>query len=362
MELKTSALTFCKANPEDYASLLKLISKVLIDGDSLHAEKYDYEKWFWKYFLLHNAEPRIYICKEKQDIIGYYHCPVYAGTINGIPKKFAMVQDVGMSEAARGKGVFSQLAIYANEDLKESGVNFIYTFPNNNSIHTFIKYNGYSKIETLSAFFLPVSFGVIIASKFSFLGLEKLIGKFFDLIYQFKIPSFNKCYTIRKEENLNEAIVETFTIFSKRFNNSLTRSLAYLKWRYEFKPNTKHYIFTASSNDKIIAAVIIGIDNLLGSNAAIILDFAAIDDKAFAQLMIDIRKNSKHYFNLEIGLFFTSTTSNNDTLFSNSGFIKIPESINPRPLNLLGKNITENEAEVLNPGNWLVTLSEWDVL
>ena len=362
MELKTSALTFCKANSEDYVSLLKLISKVLVDGDSLHAEKYDYEKWFWKYFLLHKAEPRIYICKENQEIIGYYHCPVYAGTINGLPKKFAMVQDVGMSESARGKGVFSQLAIYANEDLKESGINFIYTFPNDNSIRTFIKYNGYTKIQTLSAFILPVSFGVIIASKFSFLGIEKMIGKVLDLVYQFKIPSVNTAYIIKKEEQLNEEIVETFTTFSNRFKNSLTRNFDYLKWRYEYKPQTKHYFFSASSNGKIVAAVIVGIEILLGSNAAIVLDFASADDKAFAQLIITIRKKSMLYFNIEIGLFFTSTTSNNDLLFQKSGFIKIPESFNPRPLHLLGKNITENETEVLNAENWLVTLSEWDVL
>lgn len=362
MELKTSALTFCRANPEDFAPLLELISKVLIDGDSLHAEKYDYEKWFWKYFLLHNAEPRIYICKENQEIIGYYHCPIYIGTINGVAKKFAMVQDVGMSEAARGKGVFSQLAVYANEDLKESGVNFIYTFPNDNSIHTFIKYNDYKKMQTLSAFILPVNFGVIIASKFTFLGIEKMVGSVLDFLYQFKIPSQKTGYTFKKEEHLSEAIIETFMVFAKRFNNSLTRSMDYLKWRYEFKPHSKHYFFTASSNDKIVAVVIIGIDNLLGSNAAIILDFAAIDDRAFSQLLVDIRKNCEHYFNLKIGLLFTSTTSNNDILFKQAGFTKIPESLNPRPLNLLGKNITENETEVLNPSNWLVTLSEWDVL
>jgi N-acetylglutamate synthase-like GNAT family acetyltransferase len=362
MELKTSALTFCKANPEDYVSLLKLISKVLIDGDSLHAEKYDYEKWFWKYFLLHNAEPRIYICKENQEIIGYYHCPVYAGTINGVAKKFAMVQDVGMSETARGKGVFSQLAIYANDDLKEIGVNFIYTFPNDNSIHTFIKYNGYTKMQALSAFVLPVSFGVLIASKFRFLGIEKMVGKLLDFLYRFKTTKLKTDYTFKKEPKLNQQIIETFEAFGKRFNNSLTRSLSYLKWRYELKPQTKHHFFTASSNGKIVAAVIIGIDNLLGSNAAIILDFASTDDKAFTQLIMAIKKNSKHYFNLEVGLLFTATTKNNDALFLKSGFMKIPEGFNPRPLNLLGKNLTENETEVLNPDNWLVTLSEWDVL
>ena len=49
-------------------------------------------------------------------------------------------------------------------------------------------------------------------------------------------------------------------------------------------------------------------------------------------------------------------------IFSKSGFLKIPEKLNPRALHLLGKNVTENKQEVLTPGNWNFTLSEWDVL
>ncbi|MEO8148181.1 MAG: GNAT family N-acetyltransferase [Bacteroidia bacterium] len=363
MASETSALKFCKAEEKDFEQLMNVVAKVLRDGDSLHAEKYDMNKWRWKYYVMAYSEPRIYICKEGEEIIGYYHCPVYRGTVNGVAKKFAMVQDVGMSEAARGKGVFSKLATYATNDLKSSDINVLYTFPNDKSIHTFIKYNGYSKIQTLSTFILPVKFGNIIAAKIKLLGIEKLIGGVMDGVYSLKTPSLKNKFSIKLEEKITPEIVEVFLDFGKRFKITLTRDYDYLHWRFEQKPHGKHYFFTASEGEKIVAVAVISVEDLLGSKAAVIIDFAVRgdNDEAFAQLINHIRKNYKNYFDEPIGMFYTSTISNNETLFKKAGFIKIPERINPRALHLLGNNVSENE-NVLDAGNWNITLSEWDVL
>lgn len=363
MASTTSALTFCKAEEKDFHQLVNIISIVLLDGESLHADKYDMDKWRWKYFTMPHAEPRIYICKEGEQIIGYYHCPVYKGTINGVFKKFAMVQDVGMSEAARGKGVFSKLATFANNDLANSDVNVVYTFPNDKSIHTFIKYNGYSKIETLSTFILPVRFGNIIASKIKLLGIEKLIGAAMDGLYSLKTPSLKNNFIIKLEEKITDQIVEVFLDFGNRFKNTLKRDYDYLHWRFEQKPHGNHYIFTVSNAHNILAVAIISVEDLLGSKATVIIDFAVKNDnnEAFSQLINYLSKNYKKYFADPIAMFYTSTISNNETLFKKAGFIKIPEKVNPRALNLLGKNISEN-ATVLDAKNWNITLSEWDVL
>lgn len=363
MVSETSALTYCKAEEKDFEQLVNLVAKVLRDGESLHAEKYDLNKWRWKYYTMRYAEPRIYICKEGEQIIGYYHCPVYRGTVDGTAKKFAMVQDVGMSEAARGKGVFSKLATFATNDLKNSNINLIYTFPNDKSINTFIKYNGYSKIQTLSTLVLPVKFANIIAAKIKLMGIEILIGAVLDGIYSFKTPSLKNKFNIKLEEKITPQIVEVFLDFEKRFKNTLTRDYDYLHWRFEQKPHGKHYFFSASDSEKIVAVAIISIEDLLGSKAAVVIDFAVLknNDEAFAELINNIRKNYKKYFDEPIGMIYTSTISNNEMLFKKAGFLIVPEKLNPRPLNLLGNNVSEH-ANVLNAQNWNITLSEWDVL
>lgn len=362
MTSKALGLTFCRAEENDREALIGLMAKVLRDGDSLHADKYNLQKWMWKYFRLPHAAPQIYLCKEGEAILGYYHCPVYVAQLNGIKKKIAMVQDVGVSEAARGKGVFRKLAEYATEQLLKSEVNMIYTFPNGKSIHTFLKYNGYTKIETFSTFILPIKIENIIAAKINFLNIHKVIGVVSDFFYSSKMPSLLPDYKIELNAKLSPEMVDLFLAFNAQFKNALLRDYDYLHWRFEEKPHDNPYFFTATKNGILVAAAIISIEDLLGSKAAVVLDFACKSPIDFAQLMAHLRKNSRVYFKEKLGMFYTSTSNTNNDLFLKSGFLKIPEKINPRALHLLGKNVTENEAEVLAAANWNFTLSDWDVL
>lgn len=362
MALTALELSYCRAEEKDFKQLVAVMSKVLRDGDSLHADKYDSTKWYWKYFALPHAKPQIYICKEGESILGYYHCPVYEGKIKGEHKRFAVVQDVGVSEAARGKGVFRKLAEYANAQLMQSEVNVVYTFPNGKSIHTFLKYNGYSKIETFSTFVLPVKVEHIIASKIRFLNIHKLIGVAADVIFNVKTASRNTDFILEQQATITAEMVELFLAFNAQFLNSLTRDYAYLHWRYEIKPQAKHYFFTLRKGEKLEACVVLSVEDLLGCKALVVLDFATVSNEAFAQLMAEIRKNAPRFFDENIGMFYTSVSNTNNDIFLKSGFVKIPEKLNPRALNLLGKNITEQQVEVLNSSNWNFTLSDWDVL
>ncbi len=362
MTSKALGLTFCRAEEKDREALIRLMAKVLRDGDSLHADKYDLQKWMWKYYLLPHAAPQIYLCKEGAAILGYYHCPVYVAQLNGIKKKIAMVQDVGVSEAARGKGVFRKLAEYATEQLLKSDVNMIYTFPNGKSIHTFLKYNGYTKIETFSTFILPVKIENIIAAKINLLNIHRVIGVVSDFFYSSKVPSLRPDYKIELQKNLSPEMAQLFLEFNTQFKNSLLRDYDYLHWRYEEKPHGKPYFFSATKDGVMVAAAIISIEDLLGSKAAVVLDFACTSPIDFAQLMAHLRKNCSVYFKEKLGMFYTSTSNTNNELFLKSGFLKIPEKFNPRALHLLGKNVSENETEMLTATNWNFTLSDWDVL
>ncbi len=363
MESKTSALKFCRAEENDYEELVQLVSKVLIDGGSLHANQYNFTKWHWKYFEIADAEPRIYICKENNIIIGYYHCPVYQCIIDGQVKKVAMVQDVGMSEAARGKGVFSQLAKFATHDLLNSDISFIITYPNDKSIHTFIKYNGYKKIETLTTFLLPIKSGKILASKLKIPLIPDLIGIAVDGVLSLTQPSLSNDYKVELLETVNEEISDLFVEFNNRYKYSLLRNYDYLHWRFDNKPHVKHYLLIAKHQNKIVAAAIILIDELLGNETAIVIDFAVkqYHESALVQLFVALKRSPEKYFGKSVAMIYTSTISNNKHFFSKAGFFKIPERLNPRPLNLLGKNINAPD-DMYSPSGWNITLSEWDVL
>ena len=362
MASTASDLIFCKADKSDGPALVALMAKVLKDGDSLHAEHYNLNKWQWKYFQLPNCEAQIYLCKEADQLLGYYHCPTYFGSIDGQEKKFAMVQDVGVSEAARGKGVFRKLAEYATRELLKSGVNFIYTFPNKKSIHTFLKYNAYQTIETYSTFVMPVTSSQVIAAKLKLPFLPKMLGYFVDNVYGVKLKKIRKDCELKLEEKLTQEHVDLFLHFNKNFKNSLTRDYTYLHWRFEQKPHHRPLLISLSRGGKILALAFVSKEVLLGSKTAVILDFACLSPIDFQQLISLLRKQASRLFGEKIGLLYSSASSTNNKLFTQAGFFKIPEKLNPRPLHLLGKNVSENEQEVLNPKNWNFTLSEWDVL
>ncbi len=364
MEYPTSALTFCKANESDFESLVRCIAKVLIDGNSMHAHTYTMDKWLWKYFRMPHAEPRIYICKQGQEILGYYHCAVYRGVLDGELVKIAMVQDVGMSEVARGKGVFSKLAVYATNDLLHSDIQFSYTFPNEKSIHTFIKYNGYDSIDVLMSFVIPIQFDLILASKFKFFGLEKRMGQLLNRLFSLFIPKVDHRIRVTQSEVLTEQMIDVFLDFNKRFANTLIRDENYLKWRYVDKPQGKYYFFCAYEGTELNAVAIISIEDLLGVKAAVIMDFAIREaqEAAFVQMIVQIRNNDSVFFNESIGLLYSSTIRTNEFVFKKAGFIKIPQRWNPRPLNLLGRSLKSKVKTSMDPLKWNITLSDWDVL
>lgn len=357
--LSSLPLKFCKADNSHYNQLVPLVRQILIDGNSLHAQNYDYQKWRWKYFDLFDAKPCIYLCIEESEIIGYYHCPVYEGVISGRTVSIAMVQDVGMSDKARGKGVFAQLAKFANNNLAKSNIDFVLTYPNDKSIHTFKKYNQYQLLNTLNAYILPIKSAALLKGKMPKI-FANFIGASVDTIFNITHQS-KQNQTLKVVFGFTDEMIQIFDKHYAQFENHIKRSVHYLEWRFLRKPNHSHVIVTASANNSLHTVLVFGIENLLGTKAAVLLDYATLEPKQMASAFLQLSKNSKNIFNNDIAMFYTSAMPKVNTLLKKCGFLKLPHKLNPRPLNLMAKNITQAQSN-LDPIKWQVTLSEWDVL
>lgn len=340
--------------------LLGSVRQILTEGDSHNAGIYNREYWDWQYRNLPAKHSGVFTCLIENKIAGYYHAPFYAGQINGKEKLFAMVQDVAVNSVLRGQGVFRKLAEYSTGQLVESGANLIYTYPNDKSIHTFLKYNGYKKVCTYDTYLLPVKSSEIIKSKISLAGIEKLIGSTADIF-------FRKNYNLEQGESVNilndfnDETASFFSRFASSFLVSRIRDKEYLNWRYVAKPAVKHFLLILKSESKITAGAIFKWDEIFGVNAALLMDFAFTEEKNLAKLIHYLRKNSKNIFGEQPGLIFTAFCCNRFLKNKKYGFIRIPERMNPRTVNLLVKNITEDESLVTNPANWFATLGDWDV-
>jgi hypothetical protein len=340
--------------------LLHAIKQILTEGDSHNAAVFDKKYWDWQYKNLPTKRSGVYTCTFENKIAGYYHAPFYEGQIKGKQKLFAMVQDVAVNGALRGKGVFRKLADYATSQLVSSGANLIYTFPNDKSIHTFLKYNGYKKVCSYDTYILPVKSSQIIKSKIPLAGIEKLIGSVGDIFFtrNYKLSTEEK---ISVSSEFNDETASYFNRFAASFPVSRIRNKEYLNWRYINKPGAKHFVIVLSSQNKIIAAAVFKLDKIFGVDAAILLDFAFEEEKDLAKLIHYVRENAAKIFSAQPGLIFTAFCCNRFLKNNKYGFIKVPQRFNPRAVNLLVKNISEEESLVSNPENWFATLGDWDV-
>lgn len=346
----------------DKSELLQRIKEILQEGDSHNAESFNEQNWLWQYKNLPTHDVRIYLCYCENKIVGYYHVPIYEGVIDGEKKNFAMVQDVAVSTTMRGRGVFRKLAEFATDDLVNSDVNLIYTFPNQKSIHTFVKYNGYEQIYVYDSYLFPIDSAAILRSKLKLFGLENLAGWLADKYFDFKSTKLPKDFIVNTEDNFDEETIELFQSFNAKFFCHLNRTKNYLQWRFYEKPIGKHFLITLKNDSTPVAAAVFKLDEILGVKTAVLLDFAFDNEIQLIRLLHYAGKNDTSLFGEKVSMIFISCCCREFLQNKLYGFIKIPLRFSPRPLNLLIKNITENKDKVRNAENWLALLSDWDVL
>ncbi|MGB0916691.1 MAG: GNAT family N-acetyltransferase [Flavobacteriales bacterium] len=358
------ALRFSRIEPEQQPQLLKEIRNILTEVGAHTVDIYDQTYWDWQYKQLPTGISYVYAAWDADKIIGYYHVPVYRGSVNGEEKLIGNIQDVAVNPNYRGIGLFRQLAEFANKDLDKTEVDLIYTFPNDKSIRTFLKYNDFKVVSAVPAYIRPVNAGGILGSKIKLLGLEKVAGWFADGLVNLLAsnPKFVNA-TIEPITEITDEIEAVFSAYSKQFVNHLTRDKAWLDWRYLKSVRGKHHVLALREAEKLTAVIVLKEDDMLDNPALLIMDFAFLDGKETSLLYLinQVRKEPK-LTNYKFNLLFVSGIAPTLASFSKIGFYQIPQKVNPRVLNLLSRTSSNMKADsLLTEKDWLLTLGDWDV-
>lgn len=360
----STALRFSRIEAEKQPQLLQAIRSILTEVGAHNVAIYDQQYWDWQYRQLPTSTSYVYAAWDGDKIIGYYHVPVYRCSINGQKKLIGNIQDVAVDPNYRGSGLFRKLAEFANADLNTSGIDLIYTFPNDKSIHTFLKYNNFELVGAVSAYIRPVSSAGIIRSKVNLFGMEKLFGWLGDSLidlFSSKIRSMDS--EVETIIEVTNEVVEVFSEFSNGFKAHLIRDKAWLNWRYLNSARGKHHVLTLREAGKMTAVLVVKGDDMLGNPALLIMDFAHLPGKEASLLhLIDQVRKQPQLTGSKFNLMFVSGLSPVLDTFKEVGFIRIPNQLNPRTLNLLTRTCSEMDGTVIiTPDNWLLTLGDWDV-
>ncbi|MFT4544256.1 MAG: GNAT superfamily N-acetyltransferase [Bacteroidia bacterium] len=358
------ALRFSRIEPEQQPQLLQEIRNILIEVGAHTVDIYNQAYWDWQYKELPTGKSFAYVAWDAEKIIGYYHVPVYRCSINGEEKLIGNIQDVAVNPNYRGIGLFRQLAEFANADLDKSEVDLIYTFPNDKSIRTFLKYNAFKQVSRVPARIRPVKSGNILRSKVNLFGIEKVLGFFADGLINLTSKSFR--FSKASVENLmhiTDEVEDVFSTHSSSFKNHLIRDKAWLKWRYLDSVRGKHHILGIRENGELTAILVLKEDEMLGNPALLIMDFAYLNGKEDALLhLINQVPKQPLLIDYSFNLIFISGLAPSLSSLSKIGFVNIPEKVNPRVLNLLARSSSSLEEQQLKmESNWLLTLGDWDV-
>ena len=358
------ALRFSKIEAQQQPLLLNAIRAILTEVGAHNVDIYDQAYWEWQYKDLPSGKSHVYAAWDGDRIIGYYHVPVYRCSINGEEKLIGNIQDVAVDPNYRGGGLFRKLADFANEDLNNSEVDLIYTFPNEKSIHTFVKYNNFKVVGAVPAYIRPVRIAGIIRSRLNLLGLEKLAGWFGDaLVGLISSNAKLKDASVERISIIDDEVEEVFAAYSKGFKHHLIRNKAWLDWRYLKSVRGKHHILGVREAGKLTAILVLKEDEMLGNPAMLIMDLAhaAGKETSLLYLIDQVRKRSE-LTGARFDLLFVSGFAPVLGSLLQVGFFQIPNRLNPRILNLLTRTSDGTDVTViLEPKDWLLTLGDWDV-
>lgn len=360
----STALRFSRIEPEQQPQLLEEIHNILTEVGAHNVDIYNQTYWDWQYKQLPTGKSYVYAAWDGDRIIGYYHIPVYRCVIDGEEKLIGNIQDVAVNPNYRGVGLFRKLAEFANEDIDKTEVDLIYTFPNDKSIRTFLKYNKFSTVSAVPTYLRPVNAGKILRSKINLLGIEKLIGFFADGFVNLFAKSMKiSDASIERITKITDEVEAVFTEYGTSFRNHLVRDKVWLDWRYLKSARGKHHILGLREAGKLSAVLVVKEDEMLGNPALLIMDFAFLNGKENSLLFLidQVRKDSK-LTGLEFNLLFISAIAPLLPALSKIGFYQIPAKVNPRILNLLARTSSNlEEKPLLQENNWLLTLGDWDV-
>jgi len=346
-----------------FPQLIEKVKSVLQETGSHKAQVFGARFWTWQYRDLPTHETRIYGIMADNEILGYYHVPIYQGLIRGERKHFAVVQEVAVSRRLRGQGLFRRLADFATGDLLQSGIQAAYTFPNEKSIHTFLKYNGYTRISTFQTFLLPVRSGAILGSKVNLGGIEKLAGFFGDLLFGCISVREDIKAEVRLHKEIDKDILGVFSAYQKEHTIALLRDEIFLKWRFEGRPSSTYQYFAIHKGGRVLAAAIFKLDEMFQNPVLLLMDFAYLSkkEKYLLQLIQHVKRHGGKEIGEDFNLILASGNSKVLPRLKRIGFLPLLKVFNRRPLNLLVRNLAGNSEDIFSPENWHLTLTDWDV-
>jgi len=260
----------------------------------------------------------------------------------------------------RGKGLYTKLAANVFKKGTESGLAFVYGFPNGNSIHGFASKHNWIIMDPVPFLIRPLKTQYF-TKKIKGLGFLPNVN----LWNPFTRTKVKKGFTIRCEKAFPNAVNNLWINFSKNIGVAVNRNKAYLDWRYIQKPLENYCIAHCYNGENEYSGFIVYCikEKHNGKIAYIMeliydLNFPASGQELLKFAMLQIRKN-----NADCILSWCFKHAPNYNVFKNALFLNMSEKIRPIELHFGCKAYDKTvEKTISKRTNWYISYSDSDTV
>ncbi|MFI5370004.1 MAG: GNAT family N-acetyltransferase [Candidatus Eisenbacteria bacterium] len=357
------ALVIREAGDADLPATLKCMDEVFHESGGERVQEFDRDYWMWQY--RGGSQPAVVlIAEDPGGVCGYYHAVLHDLNVDGRPVRAAMVQDVGTRASHRGRGVFRAMGGRALESLRERGVDFIYTFPNRKSLPSFVRNHGYTIVERVPVMLLPLDLGRGLAERGHLGALGRVAGGAMAGIWRGVRGGSTRPRpgeSIEAPATVSPGLATCVLAGGGPGIIALARSPGYLTWRFVESPHRRYRLHTLV-RDGIAQAYLFSRDaEILGTPVTLIMDLGHRpgEEDALGRL-VRIRAVEERGAGRVASV--SMCLGPERRILAHAGYLRIPERLNPRPFNLLVKDLSNTRRDhLLDATRWRITLADWDV-
>lgn len=342
---------------KDYADEDK--EKVFQLRYDVYGEPFDSAEWEWKF----KRSTILVAMNDKDEAVGirptiimnlkYYDQVIKAG----------MNVDVMTHPQYQRRGIFSTLVKKSYNKLKKSDVNFVYTFPNEQSFPGYERSLHWTKISTIPLLIKPVNMKNLLSKYIKNNKVCSILSPFVTLgsKFYFRVKGDNgEDLDFKRINNFNKDFDTLWEKISSQYNICVIRNHNYLNWRYCERPGYEYNIFAAFKQDELIGYIVTRKDNMFGFNLGIIVDILAINEVVTKFLIKNAFESIKNQVDVVGCLMLEHVTYYN--ALKELGFREIPKRFSPKDFYFVGKF----EEEIYSVDDyldkkWFVTFGDIDI-
>jgi GNAT superfamily N-acetyltransferase len=352
-----------EATPADHDALIACMDTVFHEAGGERVQEFDPAYWNWEYRDAPHGSV-VVVAADSGGLCAYYHAVLQDLHVDGRAARVAMVQDVGTLASHRGRGVFREMGGLALEALRRRGVEFIYTFPNQKSLPSFVRNHGYTIVARVPVLVRSLDLGRALAERARLGSPGRAIGNACAAVLRWTRAGSTRLAAGERVETPETPPAELAGFELARGATGaigLARAPEYLRWRFVASPHRRYRIHTLTRGGAARAYLVTRDAEILGSPVSLIMDLGHEPGEATAlRRLIEIRAREEERAGRVASVAMCLGAERR--LLERAGYLRIPERLNPRPFNLLVKDLANPpRPALLEPGRWRITLADWDV-